>query len=155
MATFTVIPDTVLEPLKPIRSVDGLALRDNPIAIAEGASGAPRIQNAAMDTDSVDNANVVNGTLGAEKFQSGATERDWVLARTSGAAVGAVGTYAYAETAGGTTVAPGDTTAGSNLDYAGTDDAGGVVGSVVSLTGTWRSMGVANSGDATLFLRIS
>lgn len=41
MATWTNIPDTALEPGKPARSVDALALRDNPVAIAERASGAP------------------------------------------------------------------------------------------------------------------
>lgn len=44
MATWTNIPDSVLEPGKPARSVDALALRDNPIAIAEGAAGAPKVE---------------------------------------------------------------------------------------------------------------
>lgn len=44
MATWTDIDDSRLEPGKPIRSVDGLALRDNPIAIAEGAEGAPKVE---------------------------------------------------------------------------------------------------------------
>jgi hypothetical protein len=48
MATWTEIDDSRLEPGKPIRSVDGLALRDNPVAIAEGAENAPRIYTAAM-----------------------------------------------------------------------------------------------------------
>jgi hypothetical protein len=43
MANWTTLPDAALEPGKPIRSIDGLALRDNPVAIAEGAAGAPRI----------------------------------------------------------------------------------------------------------------
>ena len=47
MAIWTTIPDSSIEPGKPIRSIDGIALRDNPIAIAEGAAGAPKIENAA------------------------------------------------------------------------------------------------------------
>jgi len=47
MATWTEVDDTRLEPGKPARSVDGLALRDNPIAIAEGAAGAPRVSQLA------------------------------------------------------------------------------------------------------------
>jgi hypothetical protein len=47
MATWTTLPDASLEPGKPIRSIDGLALRDNPVAITEGASGAPRIVGLA------------------------------------------------------------------------------------------------------------
>ena len=42
MATWTTIPDSSLEPGKPIRSIDALALRDNPVAISEGATNAPR-----------------------------------------------------------------------------------------------------------------
>jgi hypothetical protein len=41
MTTWTSIPDTNLEVGKPTRSIDGLALRDNVLAAAEGASGAP------------------------------------------------------------------------------------------------------------------
>lgn len=47
MTTWTAIDNARLEPGKPARSVDALALRDNPIAIAEGASGAPRVSQAA------------------------------------------------------------------------------------------------------------
>lgn len=43
MADYTVIPDANLLPGKPIRSIDGLAMRDNPIAIAEKAPGAPHV----------------------------------------------------------------------------------------------------------------
>lgn len=50
MATsWTAIPDSVLEPGKPARSIDAMALRDNPIAIAEGAAGAPRIKAPALN----------------------------------------------------------------------------------------------------------
>jgi hypothetical protein len=50
MATWTTLPDAALEPGKPIRSIDGLALRDNPIAIAQGAAGAPKISLLALET---------------------------------------------------------------------------------------------------------
>lgn len=43
MTDWTSIPNTVLETGKPIRAVDGRALRDNPIALAEQAPGAPKI----------------------------------------------------------------------------------------------------------------
>lgn len=48
MADWTTIPDTSLDPDAPARSIDAKALRDNPIAIAEGASGAPRITSASV-----------------------------------------------------------------------------------------------------------
>lgn len=41
---WTDIPDASLEPGKPARSVDALALRDNPVAITERATGAPIVQ---------------------------------------------------------------------------------------------------------------
>jgi hypothetical protein len=43
MTTYTTIPNSSLEPGKPIRSIDGIALRDNPLAIIEGDATAPRI----------------------------------------------------------------------------------------------------------------
>lgn len=49
MTDWTTIPNSSLETGKPIRAVDGRALRDNPIAISEGATGAPKIQPEALD----------------------------------------------------------------------------------------------------------
>ncbi len=48
MAVYTTITD--LEAGKPITTGKMVALRENPIAIAEGAAGAPRIEPEAMDT---------------------------------------------------------------------------------------------------------
>jgi hypothetical protein len=48
MADWTNIPNSSIEPGKPGRSIDALALRDNPIAIAEGAPGAPPIETNAL-----------------------------------------------------------------------------------------------------------
>ena len=164
MATWTTITDAALEPGKPIRSVDGLALRDNVTALAEGAAGAPKIQNAAMDTDSVDNANVVDATLGSEKFQdatlgsekfqTGTDERDWVLGRTSGAAAGAVGTYAFALAGAGPASGFGASISGSRLTPSNV-----AVNPSGYVSGTWRCMGSTDDGigsvSTTLWLRIS
>ena len=165
MATWTTIPDSSLEPGKPARSVDALALRDNPIAITEGAAGAPRIVNAA----------ITDGTIGSEKLQTGTEERDWVLARTAAASAGAVGTYAmlYRSTA----VTVGATYAGSGLSWAGA--LSGIQSASNQLvvnyggsgtpSGTWRAMATTSTelGSGTgsgrveiyprvgLFLRIS
>jgi len=49
MADWTTIPDSSLEVDKPIRSIDGMALRDNPIAIAERAVDAPRVGMATLE----------------------------------------------------------------------------------------------------------
>lgn len=48
MADYTTLTETATDPDAPVTSGLIKALRDNPIAIAEGASGAPRIQMAAF-----------------------------------------------------------------------------------------------------------
>src|SRR5690606_33543750 len=95
MATWTDIDDTRLEPGKPIRSVDGLALRDNPIAIAEGASGAPRNQESSMADNSVSTRTIQGQAVTAAKLAVTGNEMAWVLGRTAGAGLGAVGAYAF------------------------------------------------------------
>ena len=55
MTAYTAIPDANLDPDSPARSVDALALRDNPIAITEGSAGAPKIENAAFQVVSAAN----------------------------------------------------------------------------------------------------
>jgi hypothetical protein len=100
MANWTTLPDAALEPGKPIRSIDGLALRDNPVAIAEGAVGAPQIQTAALIAgERMNTTNVLNATA------SGAS--------------GAVGTHAM-RSAFGTSWAGGSTIAGSTIGQTGT-----------------------------------
>lgn len=147
MSTWTTIPDSSLEPGKPARSIDALALRDNPIAIAIGASGAPKIEAAALNTDS--------------------DMRDWVLARTAAASVGAVGTYAFLIGDAGNDFTAGSTYAGSVLQYGGVYSDSFPVGNTIrngssatAPSGTWRAMGTAVGSDSahaclTLFLRIS
>ena len=136
MAEFTVIPDANLEPDKPARSIDALALRDNPIAIAEGAEGAPRIEDAALDTTVT--------TAGT----------DWVLARNAGAATGVVGAYMAGWNSTTADVARGGTLAGSSirvmdgalgmsaLDFMSRDDGGTAfpTTNTTTLSGTWRAM---------------
>ena len=161
------------------RSPFARALYFNPIAIAEGAVGAPRIQTAAIQdgavtTDKID----VNAALEA-------TARD--------ASAGAVGTYAFlghnksGTDISGQTVLFGGTLAGSNLAPAGINIRAGAgtvsansfsadfvdahsgaeevqhAGQNLSIPGTWRCMGVVRvkgssgptRGGASLWLRIS
>lgn len=49
MADWTTITDTQVDPDAPLTSGLGYAWRDNPIAIADGATGAPRIVPLAMN----------------------------------------------------------------------------------------------------------
>lgn len=48
MTTYTTLSDTVLAVDKPIKASQAQALRDNPIAITEGASGAPKVVGEAL-----------------------------------------------------------------------------------------------------------
>jgi len=154
MADWTTLPDSSLEPGKPIRSIDGLALRDNPIAIAEGAAGAPRI---ASDL-------AINWGGGGVGTTSATT---WVLNRTASAIAGAVGTYAVALQQGSAPVSLqfGDTIAGSSLRTIDTAfSVSDTISTTTTLSGTWRCMsrcfmtsnqsGLWQTGPA-LWLRIS
>lgn len=64
MATWTDIANSRLEPGKPARSIDALALRDNPIAITEGADGAPRNQTGSYADGSVTNPKIASVAWG-------------------------------------------------------------------------------------------
>lgn len=68
MAVYTSIPTSALEPGKPARSVDAIALRDNPIAIAEGAQDAPRI--AGQQGPAVLTGGIADGAVTNEKIAS-------------------------------------------------------------------------------------
>jgi len=169
MANYVEIP--VKNPGDPARAVDYNQTNENLEALAEGAAGAPRVQTAAIQNAAVTSAKLATGT----------NESNWVLGRNAGAAVGAVGTYAFCGTTDESDYAPGSTIAGSSLRYAAvhrmetqsskgrwssTAEVGlGSYQEVVptSPAGTWRCMGNARysfPGDigywpATLWLRIS
>lgn len=70
MADYVEILDTQIEPDAPLTAVLAGQWRDNCIAIAEGASGAPRVQRAAIQNSSINRVkldtatNSVSGSLG-------------------------------------------------------------------------------------------
>ncbi|NBW12552.1 MAG: hypothetical protein EBR82_31455, partial [Caulobacteraceae bacterium] len=49
MTSYTTIPDATFLASKPILGSTGIAMRDNPLAMFEGATGAPRLQPLALD----------------------------------------------------------------------------------------------------------
>lgn len=147
-------------------------------------TGDPEVLTGAQARSVIgaDNAsNLTSGTVGTARLASGTAnsttylrgDQTWatvsttpstadVLTATSGASVGAVGTYALLRASGGTTIAAGGTIAGSSLSYSGIFSTNcAPIGFANSGTpsGTWRVMGhlyrscVVNS--VTLFLRIS
>lgn len=66
MTTFTTIPDSELAVDAPARSINALQLRDNPIAITEGAAGAPRIVFEALEQHEVAAGSVVSWSVEQE-----------------------------------------------------------------------------------------
>jgi hypothetical protein len=159
MATWTNVSSTVLEPGDPIRSVDIIAIKENIIALSEGASGAPKILTAAINDAAVTTAKLADSNVTTAKLATGERMNTTnVLAATAGASVGAVGTYAACQqVAMGTTRSPGATLAGSGLDYSSFSGSG-----TTSPSGTWRLMGqivttseTAAAANSSLWLRIS
>ena len=62
MVEYIPIDDSEVEPEAPLISSLGVRWRDNPVAIAEGASGAPRIQQAAIDSGAVGQSQLKTAT---------------------------------------------------------------------------------------------
>ena len=130
------VSDTVIAFRKPITLQQGRQLRDNPLAMFEGLSGAPRLKDAALDTGAATAA----GTT-------------WVGLRTAGLALGSVGSYAFCKQNTPAGLNAGSVVAGSNLRY--TDATGSPTGAIPA--GSWRLMGDigGSASSATLVLRIS
>ena len=139
MADWIDIQDSAVDPDAPVTSELAYAFRDNPIAITEGASGAPRIQD---------------GALGGTATGYGSS---WVGDRSALLGAGTVGSYVFAtRQTGASGQSFGQTVSGSNIIPA---DAG-ALGTGLPLNGTWRCMGIAGNapgvaGSTTLWLRIS
>jgi len=96
------------------------------------------------------------------QMNAGATAPEWVtlttsqvLTATAGLTAGAVGSYAFLAETASTTRNPGDTLAGSSLEWAGVSS-GASTNSGTSPSGTWRCLGFKNAANqATLWLRVS
>jgi len=159
MTAYNAIADSDIDPESPGTTTLFTRLRDNPIAITEGSSGAPNIQTAGIANNAVTTAKLATGE------QMTTTN---VLAAIAAGSVGAVGTYAWMiHRISAADTSPGGTVAGSSLRYAGLQsgeaEGDAVLFSGLSSTpaGTWMCMGYSNYGassttyPSTLWLRIS
>ncbi len=81
---WTNIPNSDLDPESPITTSLVTALRDNPPAIAAGDAGAPKIQLAAMDTDSVGAAQIKADAVGASEIAANAVGASEIAADAVG-----------------------------------------------------------------------
>lgn len=129
------VADAVIAFQKGITLQQGRALRDNPIAMFEGAAGAPRLQFGALDA-----AFSTAGGIGS-----------YVWGRRNTA-----GDIATGATVAGSTLVP---TGAFQSGYASAGSPAGMT-SGSALTGTWRCMGYYTYSNstiegATLWLRIA
>jgi hypothetical protein len=140
MATWTTLPDASLEPGKPIRSIDGLALRDNPVAITEGATGAPRVQDAALNaTVTTAGKEWVSNRIAAQNHQDiGSMTIAWNTTYSNVASNGTIagGSLRFTSSQSDTISSPANifsTIASSGATFPTT--------STTTLSGTWKNMG--------------
>jgi len=68
MADYINIPNEAIDGDSPPTQTIFEALRDNPVAIAEGAIGAPRFKLGSIDTDAVTNDKIQDYTIQTSKF---------------------------------------------------------------------------------------
>ena len=106
MTTWTNITD--LEPSKPVVTGKMTALRDNPIAITEGAAGAPKVQTAAINDGAVTSAKIATGAVGSDEIATGAVG-------SSEIATGAVTNSKIGPSAVGTTEIAADAVTASKI----------------------------------------
>jgi len=76
MTDWTNLTDNELSIDQPVTQEKMLALRDNPKAMAEGASGAPEIQTAALANSAVTTDKISNSAVTAAKISSSAVTTD-------------------------------------------------------------------------------
>lgn len=141
MADWRFPADTAVDPDAPVTSDLMYALRDNPVAIAEGAVGAPRIADQALSTTQ---------TLSG---------RNWIADRLAGGAWNYRGHVVMARYLGSVDVSPGGQVDGSLLSPASAD---GQITSA-SMAGTWRLQGrigpvggsPPNASMTSLWLRVA
>lgn len=144
MPDYTVIPDATVDPDAPITSELMYRLRDNPLGMFEGASGAPKLQDAALATGAATAA--------------GST---WVGRRMANLPQTAVGAYIMAILVARTGLNPpitfGTQVSGSDLRYS--DASNAPQPSAATIPGNWACCGyvggATGGGLTTLWQRVS
>ena len=139
MADYRTIADAEVDPDAPLTSSLGYAWRDNPIAIAEGATGAPRVEDSAL-------SNTVTSAGSS-----------WVFNRIINRVHQGVGQSVLCQVSDpvSTETPFGSIRPGSQLRPSSAD---GVSPGVDTLPGSWRCMGTTSSGSGnsvSLFQRVS
>lgn len=126
--------------------------------MAQLKSGTTIGGNTAYHSGNLPSFEIGDGEVTSAKLATGTNERDWVLARTAGASVGAVGTYAVGWNSTTSNIARGSTISGSSIRVTSASANGsngpalvfGIMrsesgpsfptSSTTTLAGTWRAM---------------
>lgn len=87
MTSYTAITTSEVDADSPITESLMTRLRDNPIAITEGSSGAPKIQTAAYDTGSVDQAAIGASAVGQAELKTATDNQFTVISGNDSAGV--------------------------------------------------------------------
>lgn len=74
MTAYTTISDSRVAPEAPLDTSLVTELRDNPIAITEGASGAPKIKTAALDDLAVTTSKIALAAIGQSRLKTSTGE---------------------------------------------------------------------------------
>lgn len=146
MADYIAQPDTAVDPDAPVTSDLMYALRDNPIAIAEGAAGAPRVQDAALSlTVTVEGRNWVANRYASQQA-TGIGQVIMARYQSAGSGLGS-----------GLVMNLGDEVNGSELRPCNVS--GEISTTVTGIPGRWSCQGFANSGAtasaATVWKRVA
>ena len=98
MPEYQEILDSEVEPEAPLTSSLGVRFRDNPIALANGASGAPRIQTDALNNSAVTTAKINDGAVTTAKINNGAVTQSKLASNATGRAELKTGTNSVSGT---------------------------------------------------------
>ena len=125
--TYTPIPDSDVDSESPVTTSLMTLLRDNPIAIAEGASGAPAIQTAALEqtggSEAVTQATIRAAAVGQGELKTTVTNGSINIASNSnGSYTLTGGTYSW------WTASSADDGNGLGLSFGGGNTSSGVIG---------------------------
>ena len=108
MTTYSSIANAEIDADSPITVPLMTKLRDNPIAITEGASGAPLIQAAALDTDSVTAAAIAANAVAQSEIKTDNSDHDFSVGVDT-SVVTSAGAYCLSVTTEPNSLANGNT----------------------------------------------
>lgn len=84
MTTYTAVADSEIDTDSPLTESLFTRLRDNPIAITEGATGSPKITDAAFNTNSINADKLVNNSITASQIAASGVDSDELAASCVG-----------------------------------------------------------------------